>query len=88
MKLKYQFVIREIMGEYAIIPSAEGALAMSGMVVTNAVGACLWSALLEHTTREALVERLLGEFEVDRPTAEADVDEFLTELEKLELLIE
>ena len=86
MKLKYQFVIREIMGEYAIVPSGEGALALSGMIVTNAVGACLWEALQEETTQEALVEKLLAEFEVDRETAEADVSEFLANLQNLELL--
>ena len=86
MKLKYQFVIREIMGEYAVVPSGEGALALSGMIVTNAVGACLWEALQEETTQEALIEKFLSEFEVDRETAEADVGEFLTNLQQLELL--
>lgn len=86
MKLRYQFTVREIMGEYAVLPSGESALAFTGMVMTNAVGATLWTALQEETTKEALVQRILEEFEVDCQTAEADVDEFVENLQKLDLL--
>lgn len=86
MKLKYRFVVREIMGEYAVLPSGESALAFSGMVMTNAVGASLWTALQEETTQEELVQRLLDEFEVDRQTAETDVCEFIENLKNLDLL--
>ncbi len=88
MKLKYQFVVREIMGEYTVIPSGEGALALSGMIMTNAVGACLWTALQNDCTQESLVQQLLEEFEVEREAAEADVCEFLNHLQKLALLEE
>lgn len=88
MRSKYQFTVREIMGEYAVIPMGESALAMSGMIITNAVGACLWTALQEETYEAQLVAQLLSEFEVDEKTAQKDVSEFLQQLRSLDFLME
>ncbi len=52
----------------------------------NPSGTLLWQALAEGTTRDALVKRLVAEFEVDEPTARGDVERFLTELDARGLL--
>jgi hypothetical protein len=52
----------------------------------NPSGALLWQTLAAGTTHEALVERLVAEFEVDEATARGDVDRFLTELDVRGLL--
>lgn len=88
MRLKYEFMIREIMGEYVVIPSGESAIAVSGMIITNDVGALLWESLKEDVTREELVARLLEEFEIDTITAIKDVDDFIDQLSKLGCLCE
>jgi hypothetical protein len=50
----------------------------------NVTGAFLLDALRDGVTkREELVERLLGEFDVLRATAEEDVEGFLAELSKM-----
>lgn len=86
MKLKYDFTVREIMGEYVMIPLGEGALAFSGMIATSETGALLVEALKQDVTREELAERIMNEYEVDAETAYADLDVFLAELKKLNLL--
>ena len=88
MKLKYEFTVRQIMDEYVVIPAGESAIAFSGMIVTNDVGATLWEGLKENTTEEGLVSRLLEEFDADAVTARQDVAEFIANLRKLELLEE
>ena len=52
----------------------------------NPAGAVLWQALVEGTTREELVGRLLDEFDVEEGVAARDVDGFLDELTRLDLL--
>lgn len=52
----------------------------------NPSGTVLWQALAEGATREALVQRLLAEFDVDETTARGDVDRFVTELDARGLL--
>ena len=52
----------------------------------NPAGAVLWQALVEGTTREDLVGRLLEEFDVEETVAARDVDSFIVELTRLGLL--
>ena len=88
MKLKYDFAVREIVGEYVMVPLGKGALEFSGMISTSETGALLVEALKPDVTREDLLQRILDEYDVDLPTANADLDEFLNQLRKLKILIE
>lgn len=80
-------VLREIAGEYLLIPTGETALKIHGMVTLSESGLLLWKRLQAECTEEALVEALLAEYEVDRETAQADVQAFLEQLDKAGLLI-
>ncbi len=86
MKLKYEFNVREIAGEYILVPMGAGALQFSGMVTTNAVGAAICDCLKESTTADAILAKLLEEFDIDEATAREDMDAFLASLEKAGLL--
>ncbi len=86
MKLKYEFHVREIAGEYILVPMGAGALQFSGMVTTNAVGAVICDCLKEDTTDSAIVGRLLDEFDIDELTARKDMYAFLESLAKAGLL--
>ena len=88
MKLKYDFAVREIVGEYVMVPLGRGALEFSGMISTSETGALLVEALKQDVTRGDLLQRILDEYDVDLPTANADLDEFLNQLRKLNILIE
>lgn len=86
MKLKYDFVVRNIVDEYVLVPVGEAALSFGGMITTSEVGAFLIGLLKEDVTREELARRLMAEYEVDEATACGDLDEFLGRLKKLDLL--
>lgn len=88
MKLKYDFAVREILGEYVMVPLGEGALKFAGMISTSETGATLVGALKNQVSRQELLQLLLDQFEIDEATAAADLDEFLTQLKKLDLLID
>lgn len=86
MKLKYDFAVREIAGDFVLVPLGAAALQLSGMITTNAVGAFLCEQLMAEITEGELVQRLMKEFEVDAATAANDVKEFLDRLHKLDLI--
>ena len=86
MKLKYELMTREIMGEYALIPVGDSAIAMGGMMITNEVGAFLCELLRAETMKEELVSALRSEFDVDQVTADQDVLAFLAQLQAWDLL--
>lgn len=88
MKLKYDFAVREVVGEYVMVPLGAGALAFSGMISTTQTGATLAEALKKEMTRQELLQLILDEYEIDEATAAADLDEFLNQLKQLNLLIE
>lgn len=88
MKLKYNFHVREIAGEYILIPMGSDANVFTGMVSTNEVGAAFCEALKQEIGYEDLLDMVCREFEVERQTAQADLDAFLAQLRKLKLLEE
>ena len=86
MKIKGEFLVREVAGEIIVIPVGRTALDFNGMICLNAVSAQIWSGLQEDKTREEMVEMILEEFEVSREEAASDLDEFLHQLKENDLL--
>ena len=86
MKLKYEFAVREIAGDYVLVPMGAAALKLSGMIATNAVGAFIWEQLMSETTAEAITKRLLEEFQIKVVTATNDVKEYVRKLQELDLV--
>ena len=52
----------------------------------NAVGTCIWELIADGATRAELLERVLEQFDVERLTAERDLDELLTSLADRQLI--
>lgn len=80
MKIEKDFVLREIAGEYIIVPTGNTALAFNGLITVNEVGLFLWKILEQGTTKEELLAKLMEEYDVDEETADKDITEFLEEL--------
>ena len=74
--------MREIAGEYILIPVGAAALEFQGIMTLNESGLFLWRMLQEECTEEKLVLALTEEYEVDIPTAQADVKKFLFQLQQ------
>ncbi|MDY5957142.1 MAG: PqqD family protein, partial [Frisingicoccus sp.] len=60
----------------------------SGMITTNEVGAFLWEQLQDEISKDELLKRLLDEFETEPDVVSNDVEEFLEQMRKLDLLEE
>lgn len=88
MKVSKEMILREIAGENILIPVGETALKVHGMGRLSESGLLLWNKMQTDCTREELINVLLAEYQVDRGTAEKDVDEFVEQVGKAGLLIE
>ena len=82
MKVQDEFVLREIAGDYVIIPTGKTVLKFNGLITVNEVGAFLWKLLQKEVSLDDLVEGVLKEYDVDEKTARADIQEFLDTLQK------
>ena len=86
MRVEKEFVLREIAGDYIIIPTGKTVLEFNGLVTVNEVGVLLWKMLQEEVTFEDLVKGVLEEYDVDEDTARADIQEFLDKLTENNIL--
>lgn len=82
MKIEKEFVLREIAGDYIIIPTGKTVLQFNGLITVNEVGVSLWKMLQEEVTLEDLVKGILDEYDVDETVAREDIQEFLDKLDK------
>ena len=80
MKLKENFVLRQVADTWVVLPLGAASLDFNGMLTLNESGALLWRALEKGGDREALADALTAEYDVDRATALADAQEFLDKL--------
>lgn len=88
MKAVEDVILREIAGEYILVPVGAAAGRLNGMVSLNGSGRLLWQRLQAGCTEADLAEALLAEYEVDRPVAEADVQAFLAKVRQAGMLAE
>ena len=80
MKVSKEFVLREIAGDYIIIPTGKTVLEFNGLITVNEVGVSLWKMLQEEATFEELVKGVLDEYDVEEAVARKDIQEFLNRL--------
>lgn len=88
MKLRGEFVVRQVMDDIVAIPVGEAALTFSGIILLNDVSREIWQCLEQDTTPEALVQAVTDAFEVSAEEAQADILEFLDKLRAAKLLQE
>ncbi|MBO5929507.1 MAG: PqqD family protein [Clostridia bacterium] len=88
MRIKDNFVLRELCGNYVVVAVGEQTLNFKGLVKLNETGAFLWQKLAaEEISEHELLNALLSEYDVDEATAKTDVREFVTLLQEADLLI-
>ena len=79
MRVDKEFVLREIAGDYIIIPTGKTVLEFNGLITVNEVGVSLWNMLQNEVTLDDLVQGILDEYDVEEDTRE-DIQEFLDTL--------
>lgn len=88
MKLRGEFVVRQIMDCVAAIPVGETALRFNGMIMLNDVSGVIWECLRKGSTLEQIVAAVTERFEVSKEEAQADIMEFLDKVRQAQMLDE
>ena len=83
MRVSKDLILREVAGEYILIPVGKAALEIHGMINLSESAVLLWKKLQEDCTEEELVQALLVEYDIDRETAAADVRELIEQMQKI-----
>ncbi len=82
MKLKDQLILREVAGQYVIVPTGKRVREVTAIVYISSSAAYLWDYMKDHEfTREDLVSRIMEHYtDVTEEQAGADIDKFLKTL--------
>lgn len=86
MQIKKELIKRQIAGDTVLVPVGRSVYEANGLFVLNELGAFIWDLLPQADSTESVVEAVLEQYDVDRQTAQQDVDEFLANMEKLQIL--
>ncbi len=88
MKIKDTYVLRNVAGENLIVPIGGDNLNFNTAMTLNETGAFLWNILLDDVTVDTLIDKMMGEYAVDRETAQKDINIFLNKLREQSILDE
>ena len=80
MKIKNNFVLRNVADTWVVLPLGENTVDFNGMLTLNETGVLLWKALESGCDKAALVKALTDEYEVADNVAAADVEIFIAKL--------
>ena len=80
MKLKKDYVLRQVADTWVVLPLGQETISFDGMLKLNDSGALLWKALEAGSDLNGLVSALTAEYTVSEAQARADAEEFLNKL--------
>lgn len=83
MKARSDFILRNIAGEYMLMPTGEQIRDFQGMLLMNELSAFVWEKMQTPISREKLLTEILSVYETDEQTAAADLDTLLENLLQL-----
>lgn len=84
MKIKDNFIFQKVAGEFLVVPIAEEATRVNGVIKLNEAGAFLWDILKARNLNETeLISKLVAEYHIDTGTASQDVKQFIDSLKSI-----
>lgn len=87
-RIKPGFILREIAGEYAIVPVDAECLFSNAVMAPNDSAVFLWKIFQEPCTIERAVEKTLQEYDVAENKLRRSVENFVADVLKYEILEE
>lgn len=86
MKIKKEFILREIVGDIVLVPINKSTSKFDGLITMNEIGKFIWENIESAKDEEELLQRILDEYEVDKDVAKDDLDEFLGKLKEIDII--
>ena len=86
MQIKDNYVLTKVVDSYIAVPVGSGNVDLNTIISLNETGAFIWNLMKEAIDKEAVIEAMLNEYDVNREQAEADVDKFISQIKEADLL--
>ena len=86
MKLKYDFVVREVAEKIVAIPVGDATENFNCMITLNESGAFIFELLKEEITEEGLLQAFLNEYDATEQQAKNTIESVLKKLYEADIL--
>lgn len=80
MKIAKEFILREIAGEYILVPTGATTQEFNGMLTLSETAKFIWENIEKVDSLKEMINLILENYEVDEKTARQDVIPFIGEL--------
>lgn len=80
MKIAKEFILREIAGEYILVPTGATTQEFNGLITLSETAKSIWENIEKVDSMEEMIQLILEEYEVDEETAKKDANGFISEL--------
>lgn len=88
LKVKDGYILREVMGDYIVMPAGDNMKKFEGALVLSETSAFVWEKLQKNVSKSDLLKDVLAEFDVDEATASKDIDDLIEKLKSLDVIDE
>ena len=85
MKIRDGFIMRNVAGKNIVV-SVGAEINFSGMLTLNDTGVFFWGLLAKGTDKDKMLAAVMAEYDVDKDTASADIDNFIKKLKDHDIL--
>ena len=86
MKIKENYVMREVAGQAIVIAVGEESKKFKGMINLNRTGKDVWTGLEKRLNLAEIVKKMADDYEVDENTAMQDIESMVNRLLKIGVL--
>lgn len=80
MKIVREFILRDIAGEYILVPTGATTDFFNGMITISESAKFIWENIEKTESLDELVKMMLEEYNIDEKTARQDCMEFVAQL--------
>lgn len=88
MKTNPNFVLRKIAGENVLLPTGIATQKYNGLITLNSTAVFIWENINISKNKDELVDKVVEHFEIDKKTANEDVEGLLKEFLEKEMIFE
>lgn len=89
MKIANGYMLKEIAGNYVVIPVGQNIVDYKSMLHLNETGAFIWKQMEAGSSYDEIVTALMKEYEAtedERSIITSDLDEFISQMNSMQLL--
>lgn len=82
MKRNENYVVKELMGDFVLVPIGQAAIDFNGVITLNETAKFMWEAAVGDFTAQDLEKALIEKYEIDSETAKTATESFISTLKE------